>query len=390
MVLWVDKYRPDKLSKLDFHPELTERLLKLVESSDFPHTLFFGPSGAGKKTRVHALLRELYGPGVNKQRVQHKTIKLKSKTIEISCISSNYHIELNPSDVGMNDKHVISEVLTEIAQTQNVASVTGESSGATIETVETAVKGEEYDVAMDGSAGSGKAFKVVILNEVDRLSLQAQQALRRTMEKYTSTCRLILIAESLSRVIAPLRSRCFPIRVSAPSEDEIIQRLMDIARSEKVSLSEELAGKIATESDRNLRRAVLMLEALKVKSSGAAASGPVELDASLKVKKADWQQFIDEMAKLICAEQSPKQLMTIRGKFYELLANCVPPDTIMKTLVDCLLRRVDDEIKQEIVHWAALYDHRMACGSKPIFHLEAFVAKFMAIYKKWVIESFGM
>ena len=62
---------------------------------------------------------------------------------------------------------------------------------------------------------------MVVLNEVDRLSLGAQQALRRTMEKYTSSCRLILVCESMSRVIAPLRSRCLAVRVPAPTKDEV-------------------------------------------------------------------------------------------------------------------------------------------------------------------------
>ncbi len=65
-VLWVDKYRPRSLDKLELHDEVNKRLKKLVETGDFPHVLMYGPSGAGKKTRIVALLRELFGPSVEK------------------------------------------------------------------------------------------------------------------------------------------------------------------------------------------------------------------------------------------------------------------------------------------------------------------------------------
>ena len=96
-------------------------------------------------------------------------------------------------------------------------------------------------------------------------------------------------------------------------------------------------------------------------------------------RRADWENFIDHVAKLIIQEQTPERLLLVRSKLYELLTNCIPPDVLLRTLVAVLLRRVDDQIKTEIVHWAAYYDHRMELGSKPIFHLEAFIAKFMAM-----------
>lgn len=76
-MLWVDKYRPNELRALDFHPDVTKRLKNLAASDDVPHLLVYGPSGAGKKTRIMALLRELYGDGALKVRLEHKSFKVR-------------------------------------------------------------------------------------------------------------------------------------------------------------------------------------------------------------------------------------------------------------------------------------------------------------------------
>ena len=82
MVLWIDKYRPNKLDTLTLHSDINKRLTQMCKVANFPHLIFFGPSGAGKKTRVNALLRELYGPGTSKKRVENKKFtvgKVKKK-----------------------------------------------------------------------------------------------------------------------------------------------------------------------------------------------------------------------------------------------------------------------------------------------------------------------
>lgn len=367
MVLWVDKYRPKTLEKLDLQPKVTTLLQKLLESGDLPHIMLYGPSGAGKATRVNALLRALFGPGVEKVKVTHKTFKVKSKTIEVATLASNYHIEINPSQLGASDRFVVQEVIKEIAQTQNVSLAGGSKEG-----------GEDKE----GKGGRPRpTFKVVVLKEVDCLSRQAQQALRRTMEKYMSSCRLILCCESSSRVLGPVKSRVLPIRVPAPTEQEICDVLQFVAAKETIVLPEEMAVQIAGKSGRNLRRALLMLESAKVQQY-PFAPGQV-------VRPADWERFVDDLGKIICEEQSPQRLLLARNKMYELLSNCIPAEVVLKTLTTVLLKRLDDQLKHQVIRWSAHYDHRMKLGSKPIFHLEAFVAKFMAIYKRWIIESFG-
>merc|ERR1712055_1236605 len=121
MALWVDKYRPTSLSKLHFNNQQGAQLKKLVEGGDFPHLLVYGPPGSGKKTRITCILKELYGPGVDKLRIEHQNFETPSKKkLEIVTIASNYHIEVNPSDVGIYDRVVIQELIKTVASAQQI------------------------------------------------------------------------------------------------------------------------------------------------------------------------------------------------------------------------------------------------------------------------------
>lgn len=126
-----------------------------------------------------------------------------------------------------------------------------------------------------------------------------------------------------------------------------------------------------------------MLEAAKVQAGGNA------IRESQLLPAADWELYIRQLARDVTKEQSPQSLMAGREKLYELLVNCIPATTILKTLVGELLSNLDDSVKLEVVEWAAFYEHRLALGSKDIFHLEAFLAKYMAIYKKYLNDLFA-
>jgi replication factor C subunit 3/5 len=319
-----------------------------------PHLLFYGPNGAGKKTRISALLRQIYGPGVDKLRLEHRVFELPnaSKTkIELTTTASNHHIEINPSDAGHHDRVVVNTVIKEIAQYHPI------------------------------DAATQKPFKIVLLTDVDRLSKDAQHALRRTMEKYSSSCRIILSCNSPSKVIEPVRSRCLGIRVAAPTNEEICSVLQEVVKKEQLKIPPELATKIADHSGRNLRKAILTMEACRIQQY------PFTADQAVQV--ADWERYIAGMAREIAKEQSPQKLLQTREKLFELLTNCIPADEIIKCLAKELMKVLDDELKHEVMHWAAFYEHRMQLGSKEIYHLEAFVAKFMAIYKRYIMNLYG-
>ncbi|CAL5223322.1 g5817 [Coccomyxa viridis] len=354
-MLWIDKYRPRTLDDLVINKDFGESLKKLVSSGDCPHLLFYGPPGAGKKTLIIGLLKQIYGPAVEKIKVETKPwkIALPSRNIEIelTTVQSNYHVEMNPSDVGNQDRHIVQEVIKDMCKNRPLE-----------------LKGT-------------RSYKILLLNEVDRLSREAQHSLRRTMEKYSSTCRLIFSCSNVSKVIDPLRSRCLCIRVAAPTLPQIEQVLDHVAQQEEVQLPEQLRKSIAQKSERNLRRALLMLETCRVLQTPMTATQEPQLP--------DWELYIQEIARDIFQEQSPKQLYQVRGKLYELLVNCLPPELILRKLALALIRTLDDEVRHKCIALAAAYEHRLQEGQKAIYHLEAFVAKMMSEYKTWSIAVLG-
>lgn len=163
---------------------------------------------------------------------------------------------------------------------------------------------------------------MVLLTEVDKLTKDAQHSLRRTMEKYMSTCRLILCCNSTSRVIPAVRSRCLGIRVSAPTTDQITTILKQVCKQEGLTLPMELATRIAQKSSRNLRRALLMCETTYV------AHYPFTGDQD--ISEPDWELFLRETAKLAAQQQSVERVIMIRDRLYELLCHCIPADIIFR------------------------------------------------------------
>jgi replication factor C subunit 3/5 len=106
---------------------------------------------------------------------------------------------------------------------------------------------------------------------------------------------------------------------------------------------------------------------------------------STPIPPPDWEALISQVAGEIMSEHSPAQILKVRAKLYDLLTHCIPPTTILKTLTFNLIPQVDDALKADVIKWSAFYEHRIRMGTKVIFHLEAFVAKFMRIVEEYLM-----
>lgn len=348
MSLWVDKYRPTSLNSLSFNDELTHQLKSLArQPQDLPHLLLYGPNGVGKKTRCMSLLQEIFGSGVYKLKIDvRQFITPSNRKLELNVVSSPYHLEITPSDIGNNDRVVIQELLKEIAQMEQV----------------------DFQNSRDGLA---HRYKCVVINEADSLTRDAQAALRRTMEKYSGNIRLIMLCDSMSSIIAPIKSRCLLVRVPAPRNEDTVAILKTCCTKEKVSADEGCLERIAEFSKGNLRMSLLLLES-------TALQHEMTLKSDTPLNRPDWQLVIHKMSRKIMKERSVGSLVECRSINYDLLAHCIPPKLILQELTSQLLVDASsDQLKLDIIDCASTFDERLCLGSKAIYHLEGFIAKVM-------------
>ncbi|QEL61778.1 hypothetical protein CJJ09_003934 [Candidozyma auris] len=211
---WVEKYRPKKLDDVASQGHAVKVLKKTLESANLPHMLFYGPPGTGKTSTVLALAKQLYGPKLYKSRV----------------------LELNASD-----ERGISIVRQKI---KNFARLT--------------VSNPSPEDLRDYPC---PPYKIIILDEADSMTNDAQSALRRTMENYSSVTRFCLICNYITRIIDPLASRCSKFRFRALDSENALQRLQYIVNEENVPLEgDSVLEEIIKVSGGDLRKAITYLQ----------------------------------------------------------------------------------------------------------------------------------
>jgi len=317
---------PKTLEDLDYNHEVTDILKRLSNSIDFPNLMFYGVTGAGKRTRIMCFLQSLFGDSVYNPKQISKSFKVKSKYVEVKLLVSGPYTEFSGSQVGVYDHAIIQDLIKEIAETSSFKKW-----------------------ATGAHSTLNRAPKVILISEADQLSRNAQHALRRTMELYSKTVRVILSCESFSKIIEPIRSRVFSIRVPAASSS-IVQKITGVPNCN------------------SLTRALLSLKTGK----------------TLLSTTPEWELYIQRLAKLIKVKQTTKAILDARERLTILLNNYIPPDVIFMKLSQELLKLTDDDSEtspssEQIIHWATHYELRSVKGQKPIYFLEAYVVKMMSL-----------
>jgi len=200
---WVEKYRPKQLSDLISHKDIISTISKFVAEDRLPHLLLYGPPGTGKTSTILAVAKQIYSPKEFNSMV----------------------LELNASDdrgIGIVRNQILS-----FASTRTLFK---------------------------------KGFKIVILDEADAMTKDAQNALRRVIEKFTENTRFCIICNYLSKIIPALQSRCTRFRFGPLKQEQMVSRLEHVIAQESVKVSEDGMKALVTLAMGDMRRALNILQ----------------------------------------------------------------------------------------------------------------------------------
>ena len=308
--VWVEKYRPRKLSDVIGQKAIVERLESYVRSKNMPHMLFAGPAGCGKTTSAIALARGLYGDAWR-----------------------DNLIELNASD----------------------------ERGIDI------VRGKIKDFARAATLDRDE-FKIIFLDEADSLTGDAQAALRRTMERYTQTCRFILSCNYSSKIIEPIQSRCAVFRFRPLTESDVKEYLQRIATAEEIDLRPDGVEAICSLAAGDLRKATNMLQV------AASTSKAVDQDVVFQATESIRPSEIDELLKTALKGNftGARSLLDELIVRYGLSGEDIVQG-IHKAVFDL---PVSEEAKVRLVDRIGEAEFRIVSGSNQRIQLEALIANF--------------
>ena len=305
--MWVEKYRPTKLSEIINQTEIIGSLKALIKDpTDMPHLLFSGSAGVGKTTTALCLSRQILGD-----------------------YAKDCTLDLNASDergIGM-----VREKVKKFSRFAGMVDV---------------------------------PFKIIILDEADEMTSDAQTALRRIIEDAAKICRFILIANNVSKIIEPIQSRCAAFKFTSVSEQDVVARLEEIAKKEKVKTDKKGLKAIYEYTDGDLRHAINLMQATA--SLGGITEENVKASAGL-TKTSD----VDEVLKIALSGK----VIEAREKMIELIkVYGMSESDFLKYLNSAVFKSKHSKLS-DILQVIAKYDYRILVGANSEIQLSAMLAE---------------
>ena len=309
--IWTEKYRPSRYEEVVGQDEIIKRVQALTNTLNIPHLLFAGPAGTCKSTLALIVVKELYKENWK-----------------------NNYLELNASDErGIN---TVRDKVKNFARTKSLGEI---------------------------------PFKIIFLDEADALTPEAQQALRRTMENYSATCRFILSCNYSSKIIEPIQSRCAVFRFKLLEKKDIEKVITKISEKENLILNPDAVELLYEGSEGDCRRSINLLQ------STAAVSPSInkELVSTIlsKAKPRDIRIVLD-YALSGDFQNAREKLLDI------MLRESISGQDIIKSIQKEIWNlEVEPEIKVKLTEKTGEIEFRIIEGSDPFIQLESLLASFV-------------
>jgi replication factor C small subunit len=309
--IWTEKYRPHDFEGLVGQEDIVKNVQNLTNSMNIPHLLFAGPAGTGKSTLALIVVKSLFGQNWRE----------------------NY-LELNASDERGID--VVRQKVKDFARTKALGEV---------------------------------PFKVIFLDEADALTKEAQQALRRTMENYTGTCRFIMSCNYSSKILDPIQSRCVILRFKLLEKKDVEKRVKLIAEKEGLQLNDDAIETLYEVSEGDCRRVINLLQACA--SISPTISSDLINTLTSTARPAD--------VKVVLEYALSGDFLKAKEKLLDvMLRESIAGSDVIKSIQKEIWNLdIDPELKVRLTEKTGETEFRMVEGSDEFVQLEALIASFV-------------